>query len=72
MPTAEEYRERAIADLARALASRSGVSGPSLAQAAAVFRPAAEAIVDHITAHAVETVRDLVKAERGVQWKGGF
>jgi hypothetical protein len=63
MPRGEEHRVLAINALARALAYRDGVSAPSVAQAAVAFRPAAEEIVDHLVAHAVETARAVAEAD---------
>jgi hypothetical protein len=64
--TAEEHRDKAIGALCRALAQAAGWN-PSLTgfegRARRVYAEVATDLVDHIAAHAVETVRDLQSAE---------
>ena len=72
---AEEHRTAAVDALCLALAAsgspeRKTLSGFDVTRARTTYRSVAESIVDHITAHAVETARDLAEADDGLRSSG--
>jgi len=67
----EEHRTLAIDAVCVALAT---TCTTERRRPAAAYRELAESIVDHLTAHAVEVLRDLIAAQRRLhpEVRGGF